>query len=423
MTTKTNTKLYQLNKAMIGVVVALGLGTTMASSVTQAADKVSLEEAEAIQRKLVTLDTHLDTPAHLVRPGFDIMERHTYGHDFSQVDVPRMQEGALDGGFWVLYTPQGPLTTEGYQQSRDTVLLRVLAVRTMVTEHPETFALALEPDDASEIKKAGKHIVYMSMENSYPLGTDMSLLETFYKFGLRMAGPVHFKNNQLGDSSTDPEGVKWGGLSPLGETFVSEANRLGIVLDGSHAHDETVKDMIKLSKTPIILSHTGVKAIYDHPRNIDDDLLKQLAESGGVIQMNAYSDYLTALPENPERKEAYKGLMAMVKQGADHKDLLEKRREIEHEHPAVKASFDVYMKHFLHALAVVGPKHVGIGADWDGGGGVDDMMDVVNLPMITQRLLEEGYTEEDLADIWSGNALRVLQQAQDYAASLKTASK
>ena len=139
--------------------------------------------------------------------------------------------------------------------------------------------------------------------------------------------------------------------------------------------------------------------------------------------MNAYSDYLTALPENPERKEAYKGLMAMVKQGADHKDLLEKRRDIEHEHPAVKASFDVYMKHFLHALAVVGPKHVGIGADWDGGGGVDDMMDVVNLPMITQRLLEEGYTKEDLADIWSGNALRVLQQAQDYAASLKTASK
>jgi membrane dipeptidase len=408
--------MYKFNKKVLSITLGL--------LCCQAADAaVSIEEATAIQRSLITLDTHLDTPANLVVPGFNILERHSYGHDYSQVDVPRMQEGALDGGFWAVYSPQGELTKGGYEQSRDTALLRALAIRTMVSANPQVFEFATESADAEKIKKNSKHIVYMSMENAYPLGTDISLLETFYKFGLRMAGPVHFKNNQFGDSSTDPSGTQWDGLSPLGEELVAEANRLGIVLDGSHAHDETVKDMIRLSKTPIILSHTGSKAIYDHPRNVDDALLKQLAESGGVIQMNAYSEYLEKLPDDPERKEAYKGLMKLVKEGSERSVLLEKRREIDHEHPAVKASFEVYMEHFLHALNVVGPKHVGIGADWDGGGGVDDMMDVVNLPKITKRLLDEGYSKSDLADIWGGNALRVLQQAHDYAESLKTSSK
>ncbi|MGO4893683.1 dipeptidase [Flavobacterium sp. W21_SRS_FM6] len=402
---------HQRNKKLSTIALSLVLW--------HSAGAVTLEEATALQRTLITLDTHLDTPANLLVPGFNILERHSYGHDFTQVDVPRMKDGALDGGFWAIYTPQGELSKTGYEQSRDTALLRALAIRTMVSANPDIFEFATQASDAQEIKKQAKHIVYMSMENSYPLGTDISLLETFYKFGLRMAGPVHFKNNQFGDSSTDPSGSQWDGLSPLGEELVAEANRLGIVLDGSHAHDETVKDMIRLSKTPIILSHTGCKAIYDHPRNIDDALLKQLAASGGVIQMNAYSEYLEALPVDPARQSAVKGLMALYKQGSDHDVLLEKRREIEHEHPAVKASFDVYMQHFLHALKIVGPKHVGIGADWDGGGGVNEMMDVVNLPMITQRLLKEGYSKDDLVDIWGANALRVLQQAQDYAASVK----
>ena len=343
--------MYYFNKKLLSIT----LGLLCCHSATAA---VSIEEATAIQRGLVTLDSHLDTPANLVVPGFDILERHTYDHDFSQVDVPRMQEGALDGGFWAVYSPQGELTSTGYEQSRDTALLRALAIRTMVAANPDVFEFATESADAEKIKKNSKHIVYMSMENAYPLGTDISLLETFYKFGLRMAGPVHFKNNQFGDSSTDPAGTKWDGLSPLGEKLVAEANRLGIVLDGSHAHDVTVKDMIRLSKTPIILSHTGSKAIYDHPRNVDDALLKQLAESGGVIQMNAYSEYLEELPADPERKAAFGGLMKLVKEGSERSVILEKRREIEHEHPAVKASFEVYMEHFLHALKIVGPKPV-----------------------------------------------------------------
>lgn len=379
-------------------------------------------ESQRVHDKLVVMDTHLDTPALLVQPGFDILEAHTYTDDFSQVDVPRMDEGGLDGGFWVIYTPQGPVTPEGFIASRDSALLRALAIHKMVAAYPDTFALATDPDDAASIAGQGKKIVYVSMENAYPLGEDLSLLETFYKMGLRMVGPVHFKNNQFGDSSTDPSGPQWGGLSPLGEELVKEANRLGIILDGSHAHDALVEDMIRLSKTPIILSHTGTKAIYDHPRNIDDTLLRKLVESGGVLHVNAYSSYLKELPSDPQRRKAFGKLMQSMGSMNDMtvEDVAEfkrKRKQIDMEHPAIRATFDDYMAHFLHILKVAGPKHVGVGADWDGGGGVEKMMDVAALPLITERLLAQGYTEEDLANIWGNNALRLLRQAKQYAQS------
>ena len=381
-------------------------------------------DAAKLHDSLVVMDTHLDTPALLVQPGFDIMHSHTFTDDFSQVDVPRMNSGGLDGGFWVIYTPQGPVTEAGFKSSRDTALLRVMAIHKMVAANPDTFALATEPEDAKMIAEQGKKIVYVSMENAYPLGEDLSLLETFYKMGLRMVGPVHFKNNQFGDSSTDPDGQQYGGLSPLGEELVKKANELGIILDGSHAHDDLLEDMIELSKTPVILSHSGTKTIYDHPRNVDDSLLKKLVESGGVIHVNAYSSYLKELPQDPERGKAYGELfrqMGNITQmsEAEIAALKAKRKQIDMEHPAVRATFEDYMEHFLHILEVAGPKHTGVGADWDGGGGVETMMDVAALPKITERLLAEGYTEADLADIWGNNVLRLLQQAKDYAQSLK----
>ncbi|MBR9792742.1 MAG: membrane dipeptidase [Gammaproteobacteria bacterium] len=381
-------------------------------------------DAAKLHDSLVVMDTHLDTPALLVQPGFDIMHSHTFADDFSQVDVPRMNSGGLDGGFWVIYTPQGPVTETGFKSSRDTALLRAMAIHKMVAANPDTFALATEPEDAKAIAEEGKKIVYVSMENAYPLGEDLSLLDTFYKMGLRMVGPVHFKNNQFGDSSTDPDGQQYGGLSPLGKELVKKANELGIILDGSHAHDDLLEDMIELSKTPVILSHSGTKTIYDHPRNVDDSLLKKLVESGGVIHVNAYSSYLKELPQDPQRGKAYGELFRQMGNIAQMSEaeiaaLKAKRKQIDMEHPAVRATFEDYMEHFLHILEVAGPKHTGVGADWDGGGGVETMMDVAALPKITERLLAEGYTEEDLADIWGNNVLRLLQQAKDYAQSLK----
>ncbi|MAD09886.1 MAG: peptidase M19 [Alteromonas sp.] len=384
----------------------------------------AMADAAKLHDSLVVMDTHLDTPALLVQPGFDIMHSHTFADDFSQVDVPRMNSGGLDGGFWVIYTPQGPVTEAGFKSSRDTALLRAMAIHKMVAANPDTFALATEPEDAKAIAEQGKKIVYVSMENAYPLGEDLSLLDTFYKMGLRMVGPVHFKNNQFGDSSTDPDGQQYGGLSPLGKELVKKANELGIILDGSHAHDDLLEDMIELSKTPVILSHSGTKTIYDHPRNVNDSLLKKLVESGGVIHVNAYSSYLKELPQDPERGKAYGKLFRQMGNIAQMSEaeiaaLKAKRKQIDMEHPAVRATFEDYMEHFLHILEVAGPKHTGVGADWDGGGGVETMMDVAALPKITERLLAEGYTEEDLADIWGNNVLRLLQQAKDYAQSLK----
>jgi membrane dipeptidase len=241
-----------------------------------AAPPVAALDARAIHEKLITLDTHLDTPATLSRPGWDIMDRHSVSESFSQIDHPRMKQGGLDGGFFAVYTSQGPRDEAGYRRARDTALFRAAEIREMTARHSGDFALALRADDASRIAGEGKRIVYMSIENSYPLGKDISLLATFYRLGVRMVGPVHTSNNDFADSSTDPKGPEWRGLSPLGESLVGEANRLGMVLDASHASDDVLDQMIALSKTPVILSHSGSKAVNDHPRNIDDARLSAL---------------------------------------------------------------------------------------------------------------------------------------------------
>lgn len=379
----------------------------------------ALSPEQKIHEELVALDTHLDTPMLLERHGFDITERHTTAYDFSQVDLPRMREGGLDGGFWVIYTRQGPLTADGYKTARNGALLRATAIHKMLAAHPQHFEIATEPGDAQRIADDGKIVVYLSIENSYPLGEDLSLLETFYDYGVRMVGPVHSANNQFADSATD-KALQWNGLSPLGEELVKEANRLGMIVDASHAHDLAFDDMLALSKTPIILSHSGSLNVYGHPRNIDDERLKKLAASGGVIHMNALGAYLKKLQSTPERTQAYRKLykdMADQDMG-DHavmEALLQRRRDIDAQYPPVMADFEDYMTHFLHVLDLIGPEHVGVGADWDGGGGVNGMNDVAAVDEITIRLLAEGYSKDDIAKIWSGNVMRLLQAAQDYA--------
>lgn len=379
------------------------------------------ESAAEIHESILVLDSHLDTPALLVRPNFDIMARHDPIKDGSQVDYPRMQEGGLDGGFWVIFSRQGPVTPEGFQASRDTAILRAVAIQKMTAEHSDVFELATTPEDGPRIHAAGKRLVYLSIENAYPLGEDITLLKTFYDLGVRMVGPVHFANNQFGDSSTDPKGQQWQGLSPLGKELVAAANRLGMILDGSHAHDELVRQMMDLSKTPIVLSHSGAKSIFDHPRNVPDDILLKLAETGGVIQMNAFSSYLAKLPNNPERAKAFAALRAEAEAAGDmtpaqRAEFNARRLEINIQHPPALASFNEYMAHFLYVLNLIGPDHVGVSGDFDGGGGVEDMYDIAAFPYLSARLLEEGYSKADLEKIWGGNLLRLLGNARDYAA-------
>lgn len=368
---------------------------------------------------MIDLDTHLDIPAHFGRAGWDIAKRHTFDNDLTQVDYPRMVEGKLDGGFFAIYIAQGPLTPEGFAAARDKGLLRAMHIREMVAGHKDKFELAFAADDAARIKQEGKRIVFQSMENSYPMGEDLTLFQTFYKLGVRLAGPVHFLNNEFADSATDKP--RWHGLSPLGRDWVKEANRLGVIIDASHASDDVFDQLLEQSKTPIILSHSGVKFVNDHPRNIDDERLKKLAAAGGVIQIN--SVYLAPMPKGlgggmppgAAKMEAMEDLSV-----AEQKKLIADMQAWRKLHPSKPvATFDTFMKAMLHAIQVAGIDHVGIGCDWDGGGGVQGMEDIVSLPKITAALKKAGYSDADIAKVWGGNVLRVMRQVEAYRDSVK----
>ena len=404
-----------LRAAICALMVLSAAGVALSAN----AAPVSEADAKAMQNSLVTLDTHLDTPANFARAGWDIMDRHRI-EDRSQVDYPRMVEGGLKGGFFAIYTPQGPRTEAGDRNARDAALIRAVEIREMVAKHGDVFALALKADDAVAINAEGKRFVFMSIENSYPVEADLSLMATFQKLGVRLIGPAHFKDNDLADSATDtPE---WHGLSPKGKLFVAEANRLGMMLDASHSSDDVLDQMMALSKTPIILSHSGCKAVFDHPRNVDDGRLKALAADGGVIQINTYSSYLIASPKNPDRDAAMAALEKQAGEGPmtpDKENALQAAfKAINAKYPVPRATFEDFMNHLNHALQVVGVGHVGIGADMDGGGGVVGLEDVSGYWKITQRLMEEGYNRDDLAKIWGGNVLRVMRQVESYKASL-----
>ncbi len=364
--------------------------------------------------QMLILDTHLDTPELFEHPGWDFNRWHDRGFDKSQVDIPRMEQGGLDGGFFVIYTDQGPLTPAGYAKARNGALIRAAWIQRVVAAHPDKLAFATTAADAERIAKTGKRIVYQSIENSYPLGEDISLLAYFHDLGVRMAGPVHFRNNQFADSSTDK--VKaYGGFSPLGKLWIAEMNRLGMVIDLSHASDDTFDQALALSKTPIILSHSGPKAIFDHGRNLDDDRMRKLAKVGGVMQVN--SVYLVAGDNNKVRgavQERQDDWWALSE--ADQRKLIADKTMADATDPYRGADVELFMKSLLHAIAVMGIDHVGIGADWDGGGGVRGFDDITALPKVTARLRREGFKDSDIEKIWSGNLLRVLKAAEDWAA-------
>lgn len=386
-----------------------------------------LDAARALQARLLTLDSHLDTPANFGRSDFNILQRHDH-NALSQVDYPRMVEGVLDGGFWAIYTGQGDRSVQAHRRERDAGLQRLLEIREMLAANPQQFQLALTAADAARIKAAGKRVVYISMENASPLVADPSLLSFYHQAGLRLLSVVHFANNEFADSATDPKGAEWQGLSPAGKALVEQAVKLGIVIDQSHASDAVFDELIAMMPVPFVLSHSSAKAIYDHPRNLDDARLRQLAAKGGVIQANAYGGYLVDEAASKERKQAEKEIeqrlggwenMTMAK-GVE---LARAMEELDKRHPRRRATLDDFFEHFEHILKVVGPEHVGIGMDWDGGGGLPGMEDASDLPKITAWLQRKGYSEAQIAGIWGGNLLRVMRQVEAHAAKANPAAK
>jgi membrane dipeptidase len=381
--------------------------------------------ARALHERLLVLDSHLDTPMLFDDPNWNILERHAPGDGTQQVDLPRMIEGGLDGGLWVIYTPQRERTPAGHLAARDHGLKRLLQINRLLAAHPDKFELARTPEDVQRIAAAGKRVVLVSMENAAPLAHDATLLGFYFDQGLRVLGLVHTANNDFADSSNAavPE---WRGLSPRGRALVAEANRLGIVIDQSHASDLVFDQLLELSQAPIILSHTGADAIYEHMRNIDDERLRRLAAKGGVIHVNSVASYLRNTNVTDEYRRALRSLTeryyGVVPGSREADEFMTQRLALDERFGIAPANFEDYMRHVLHIIRVAGPEHVGFGADWDGGGGVAGMEDVSTLPKVTARLLQEGYTEQQIAAMWGGNLLRVIGEAQSVAREMAAAA-
>jgi membrane dipeptidase len=310
--------------------------------------------------------------------------------------------------------------------ARDNGLKRLINIRKMIAANPDKFELALTADDARRIAAAGKRPAFISMENASPLTTDpVSLLRFYYGQGLRMLSLVHTSNNEFADSSNTPP--EWQGISPAGRELVKEANRLGIVLDQSHSSDAVFDQLLELSKAPIILSHSSASDVFHHPRNIDDARLMKLAAKGGVIQMNALGNYLVNTGDTPAYREEIRGLQKKVESipagPAREQAIAAARADIAKRYHFKEATIEDYLRHVDHVLKLIGPDHVGFGADWDGGGGVVGLEDITKLPKLTQWLLDQGYTEQQIANIWGGNVLRVVSEAARVAQELQASAR
>jgi membrane dipeptidase len=383
---------------------AILLAATALSACSTGGDKPKGAEAPLHSRMLV-LDTHLDTPLHFERQGWNFADRHDLATDLSQLDIPRMKDGNLDGGFFAIYTEQGPLDAKGYAAALAHARKRSDLIDRTIAAHRDAIGPALTADDARRLNRDGKLIAFKSIENSYPLGEDLSLLGEFHKKGVRLAGPVHSKNNQFADSATDKP--RWNGLSPLGKKWVAEMNRLGIVIDASHSSDATFDQLLELSKYPILLSHSSLRSANDHPRNLDEGRLKALAAKGGAMCISTI--FLSEMNLSPERAELF-GKYEHVGElsPAEQADLTRRWRELDKTESMWAADFEKYMAMMLRAIEVGGVDHICFGADWDGGGGLTGIEDISALPKVTERLKAAGYSDADIEKMWSGNILRVL---------------
>ena len=393
---------------LVTALATLGLVACTPSPAPSAASDRGQGTAE-LHERLLTLDSHLDTPVHFDRPGYDFGRAQAFTDDLTHVDLARMSAGNLDGGFFVIYTPQSA-DQAGMTRAAEARLASTL--RTIAAQS-ERITLAKTSDEIAAIARSGRHFALLSVENSGPLGADAAAWRRWYDAGVRMAGPVHSRTNQLADSTTGER--RWGGLSPEGRRWVTLMNELGIVVDASHASDEATRQMMALSTTPVILSHSGFRAIYDHPRNVPDDLAREVAAKGGVIAIN--SVFLSRFNNSDARKPLYEEFDRLpTMTAAAQRDLARRWAALDQRERINEGDIDLYVRAVDYCLRLVGAAHCGIGADWDGGGGVRGKEDIRALPDVTARLQRLGWSESDLRQLWAGNTLRVLRIAEQRRA-------
>lgn len=323
-------------------------------------------QAKELHQRIVTLDSHTDTP--MIFPGhFNIGEKQG-----GKVNLPFMEEGRIDAAFMVAYIPQGERDEASLAKATAYAEERLKEVIRQEQLNPTRMGIARTPDDLLRLKQAGKKAIFLGIENGYALGRDVNNVRKFRDMGVSYITLCHNGDNDLCDSARGKG--EWKGLSPLGKQMVAEMNRLGVMVDISHAAESTFYDVLACSRYPIIASHSSARALCNHPRNLTDDQLKAIAGQGGVVQLCLYKGFI-----NEE---------------------------------AEKASVSDAIRHINHMVDLIGVEHVGIGSDFDGDGELIGCRASNELINITMHLLKEGYSETDISRIWGGNFLRVMRQVQ-----------
>ena len=408
-------------------------------------DAALIAKARKIHQDVITLDTHDDINTA------NFTKEKNYTQDLpSQVNLPKMKSVGLDVAWFIVYTGQGDLTPEGYDRAYKNAIDKFDAIHRLTKEiAPEKIELALTSSDVRRIAKSGKLVAMIGVENAYPIGTDIGRIKEFAERGARYISLAHNGHSQLADSNTGERDGKWmhNGLSELGKQAIAEANKWGIMVDISHPSKEANKQAIMLSKAPVIASHSSVRAIANHSRNLEDDELAMIKAKGGVVQAVALKAYVN-VEKSAKRAEAS---AAILKEFADKEGftILERSAVIampEAERADYGAKLaairtmaaptiaerlkteapDVNVKDFVdhidYLVKKMGIDHVGIASDFDGGGGVDGWNDASETFNITLELVRRGYTKKQIEKIWSGNLLRVLDEVQKVAKQLQKGS-
>lgn len=376
-----------------------------------------MEQAKSIHEEILTLDSHTDTPLMLVgRRGLDLGEYNDPHRGGGKVDFPRMDKGGLDAVFFAVFLGQGESTPEAWNVAHERALGLFETIHDAQEQNDDLAELALKPDDAYQLREKGKKAVYIGLENAYPIGEDLSRLDQYYDLGARYVTLSHTRNNHFSDSSTDDEGPWHNGLSEMGHELVKKLNRMGMMVDVSHVSDEAFYDVLETTSAPVIASHSNTRAVYDNPRNLTDDMLKALAENGGVVQLCFL--YVTELPPNPPRDSARAELRERYNnfQNLSEEQMEEARAEwyaIDRDFPSQLPTVSHLVDHLDHIVDLIGIDYVGIGSDFDGGGQLEDCYDVSQMHNITVEMLRRGYSREDIEKVWSGNFMRVFREAYD----------
>jgi membrane dipeptidase len=412
-----------LRKSFVPIAL-ITLGAQVACSGGAPSEEELVATAREIHDRVITIDTHDDIPGNFATAEVDPGVRGN-----RQVDLPKMEEGGLDVGFFVVYVGQTERTPENYEAAEAAARSKFDAIHRMAEAmYPERIELAYTPDDVERIHGAGKLVACIGIENGYAIGQNLSLLEEYYALGARYMTLAHNGHNDISDSANPRDDLGDGesehdGISEYGEQVIAEMNRLGMLIDVSHISKAAMLDAVRISKAPVIASHSSTRALRDVPRNMDDEQLLALKENGGVIQIVGLGSFVKEDP--PEKQEAMNALrqeMGVTSYAAwnalsdEQQDEYRGRSaEIEERWPTTVADF---VDHIDHAVELIGIDHVGISSDFDGGGGVYGWNDASETLNVTLELVRRGYSEDEIRKLWGGNLLRVWREADGVAAEL-----